>query len=78
MVKVSIAELEQAITLIRKTSYDVHVVVREDGVGLSIQYQNADNQITNIQLYDEEQRLFAKVTSSETLGQSLAKLSPRK
>lgn len=74
MVKVSVQELEQALTLIKRTSHDVHVLVREDGIGLSLQFQNADNQITNIQLYGEESKMFAKVTSSETLGQTLAKL----
>jgi hypothetical protein len=74
MVKVTVAELEQLLTLIKKTSQDVHVLVREDGMGLSIQFQNVENQITNVQIYDENSKMFAKVTSSETLGQTLAKL----
>jgi hypothetical protein len=74
MVKISVAELEQTLNLINKTSHDVHILVREDGHGLSIQFQNVDNQLTNVQLYDESTKLFAKVTSSENLGQTLARL----
>ena len=74
MVKVSVAELEQMLTLLKKTSHDVHVLVREDGLGLHVQFQNVDNQLTNVQLYDESTKLYAKVTSSENLGQTLARL----
>lgn len=74
MVKVSVQELEQALALIKKTSLDVYVLVREDGPRLNIQFQSVDSQITNIHIYGEDSKMFAKVTSSESLTHTLAKL----
>lgn len=74
MIKLSIAELEQALSLIKATSHDVQLVVREDASSLNIQFQNVEGQITTITLFDEGTRLFAKVTASENLLQTLTRL----
>lgn len=74
MIKLSVAELEQALSLMKRTSHDMHVIVREDAGALHIQFQNADNQMTNITIYDESMRIFAKVTASESLTQTLGRL----
>ena len=74
MVKISVAELESALTLLKKTSQDVYVVVREDGHGLNIQFQNVDGQMTHVMIYTEEMRSFAKVSTTENLGQMLGRL----
>ena len=77
MIKISVSELEQLLTLIKRTSQDVHVVLREDAQCLNIQFQNIDNQITNVSLYDEGTQLFARVTATENLTQVLGRLKAK-
>ena len=74
MIKIAVAELEQALKLIKCTSHDMHVIVREDAGGMHIQFQNVDNQMTNITIYDESMRSFAKVSATENLSQVLGRL----
>lgn len=77
MIKIAVSELEQALQLIKSTSHDMHVVVRESADALHIQFQNVDNQMTSIAIYDEGTRSFAKVSSTENLGQLLARKKPK-
>lgn len=71
MIKISVYELEQALSLIKKTSTDMHVIVRDDSHALAIQFQTIDGQISTINIYDESVRLFAKVSATENLSQVL-------
>lgn len=68
MIKVSIAELNQALEIFKKTSQDVHILVREEGDQLTLQFQNVDGQLTSIKLYDESTRSFAKIQTIENLA----------
>lgn len=74
MVKVAVSELEQLLALLKKTSHDMHVLIKEENTSLVVQFQNADNQISTVTIYDEDMRIFAKVTASESLAQTLARL----
>lgn len=74
MAKVSIKEIEQALTLIKKSSTDVHILVREDADQIRFQFSTVDGQISTIKLYDESTRSFAKVETTENLGQVLNRL----
>lgn len=74
MIKIAVAELEQAIQLLKSTSHDMHVILREDAGGVHIQFQNVDNQISVITIYDEGMRSFAKVSATENLVQVLGRL----
>ena len=67
MVKISLAELQQVLDLAKKTSTDVHCLVVEDHEQLRIQFQSVDGPMVSISLYDEAQRSFAKVTTTENL-----------
>jgi hypothetical protein len=71
---VSVSELEQMLQLIKRTSQDMYVLVKEEGPALIVQFQNIDNQISTITIYDEDMRVFAKVMASEPLAQTLSKL----
>jgi hypothetical protein len=77
MIKVAVSDLEQLLTLLKKTSTDLHVTVREDGPQLTVQFQNADGQLTAVQIFDEGQRTFAKVTATEPLSHLIAPSSTR-
>lgn len=74
MVKIAVSELEQALKLLKSTSTDVHITVREDAHALHIQFQNVDNQMATISIYDEGMRSFAKVSATENLVQVIARL----
>lgn len=74
MIKIAVAELEQALQLIKRTSHDMHIIVREDAGGMHIQFQNVDNQMTSVTIYDESMRSFAKVSATENLLQVLGRL----
>jgi hypothetical protein len=78
MIKIAVAELEQALQLIKSTSHDMHIIVREDAGGLHVQFQNVDNQMSVITIYDENMRSFAKVSATENLGQVLTRLKKEK
>jgi hypothetical protein len=72
MVKISVAELEQAIALLKKTSTDMHVLCFEDhSQCLNLQYTSVDGQNVRIEIWHEETRNFAKVHSSERLAEVL-------
>lgn len=73
MVKIAVSELEQALQLIKATSHDMHVMVRDDGHALNLQVQNVDGQLTHIAIYDESMRSFAKVSTTENLGQVISR-----
>lgn len=74
MLKISVEELKQLITLLTKTSTDIHVLLRIDGPILYVQFQNAEGQISTAQLYDESSGLYAKLTATESLLQTLTRL----
>lgn len=74
MVKISVSELEQALQLLKSTSHDMHVMVRDDGHALNLQAQNVDGQLIHIAIYDESMRSFAKVSTTENLNQVLGRL----
>lgn len=74
MVKIAVSELEQALLLIKSTTHDMHLIVREDGHALHIQFQNVDGQLTSVSIYDESMRSFAKVSTTESLGPVIQRL----
>lgn len=74
MVKVSVSELEQLLTLIKSTSRDLHVMVHSEPACLKITFENADSQISTVSLYDESTALYAKVSGSEPLAYALNRL----
>jgi hypothetical protein len=78
MIKLPVAELKQLVTLLERTSNDMHVVVREDGPCLTVQFQNADGQLSSVQLFDEGQRTYAKLTATEGLAVALNRLKAAK
>lgn len=78
MVKVAVADLENALTLLKKTSTDMHVLVREDGPMLCIQFSNADGHFNTLKLYDEEMRIQASVTADRALNQLVFELKGAK
>jgi hypothetical protein len=67
MLKLSIAELEAAFKLIRKTSHDFHVTLSAEPQHLRITFLSADNEVCNISIFDEETKAAAKITSTTTL-----------
>lgn len=73
MVKIAVSELEQALQLLKNTSHDMHVLVRDDGHALQLQFQNVDGQMNHISIYDESMRSFAKVSMTENLNQVIAR-----
>lgn len=68
MLKLSIAELEQAIKLIRKTSHDYHVTVLAEPSQVRITFQSVDNEVCNITIYDEDTKTQARYTASVSLA----------
>lgn len=75
MVKISLAELEQAIQLIKRTSTDMHISVRQSqSEAIALGFMNVDGQLVTIELWDESTRNFAKVHSTERLGEVLGKV----
>lgn len=70
MVKISVAELEQALQLIKKSSTDMHIVCFEDhGQCLNLSFVSVDNQNMRIEIWHEDTRNFARVHSSERLAE---------
>ena len=72
--KIAVSELEQMLTLLKKTSTDMHLSVRtasSDSVMFS--YTTVDGEHVQVELWNESTRNFAKVTSSERLGTVLGR-----
>ena len=74
MIKISLQELQQLLELVRKTSGDVHLGIRLDTECLVAQYQRNDGTLIEARIYDEAQRSFAKVISSERLSEAHKRL----
>ncbi len=68
IVKISVAELEQALQLLKATSADMQVSVRLASTeSIALTYSNIEGQLVSIEIYDEATRCYAKVHSTEQL-----------
>lgn len=74
MIKISVAELQQLLKLVERTSQDMHLIVREEGPTLTVQFQNVEGQISTVKIYDEAQQTYAKVSSTEQLSITVGRL----
>jgi hypothetical protein len=73
MIKIAVNELRQLMDLLAKTSSDTHVIVRLDAQVLSVQFANVEGQLSAVQIYSEDQRSYAKLTTTEGLANVLAR-----
>lgn len=72
MVKISVADLKMAIQLIEKCSTDMHIAVRvSHSDAISLSFMSVDGQHMSVELWNESTANFAKVHSSERLGEVL-------
>lgn len=73
MIKISLADLSDALQLIKATSHDMMLVVRQESDILTISYQSSDGPLNSIQIFDESTHAVAKVTATESLKQVITR-----
>lgn len=73
MLKLSLAELEAAIKLIRKTSNDYHVMISCEPGYARITYASADNEVCTISVFDEDSKVQAKLSTVVSLASEVAR-----
>lgn len=73
MLKLSLAELEQAIKLIRRTSNDYHALISFEPGYARITYSSADNEVCTISIYDEDSKVQAKLSTAVSLASEVAR-----
>ena len=67
MVKISLADLTDALALIKATSHDMMLIVRQEPDMLSLSFQSSDGPLTTVTIFDESTKSVAKVTATESL-----------
>lgn len=74
MLKISVSELEQALQLLKKRSTDVHCNIRQSSPeSMTISFSSVDGELITVELWTEATRNFAKVHSTERLGEVLGR-----
>jgi hypothetical protein len=72
VLKINVTELEQAIALLKKRSTDVHCTIRQASPeSLTISFTSVDGELITVEIWTESTRNFAKVSSTERLGEVL-------
>lgn len=65
--KIDLKELAAAVSHIQKNSYDASISIREDGRSIKLVCMSTNGSILEIEIFDEELSVHAKVRESKEL-----------
>lgn len=71
MLKLSLAELEQFIQLVKLRSQDLHVGIHVQHESVRLTFADVDGALVTAELWSEQTRNFAKVSRTERLTESI-------